>query len=192
MIYSRSSTAKSTIAMHTLPNKYSTQLSNQLLSWQPDLIGTLVYLLQDNPNTQQPEVLLIKKQSGHGQGLINGPGGKLEPMETIYECAQRELLEEVGVRAEQLRLGARIRFVDLQGPQWLGFVFTATRFEGSPTATPEAIPAWHSIQAIPWAQMWPSDRLWLPKVLAAEQVDANLLFKADELLHQQVLTIGGA
>lgn len=178
--------------MRTLPdeplNHLGHQLRHQLLSWQPDLIGTLVYLLRDNPQTLEPEVLLIQKQSGHGQGLINGPGGKLEPTETIYECAQRELLEEVGVRAEQLSLTARIRFVDSQGPQWLGFVFIATSFEGSPSATPEAIPGWHPIQALPWEQMWPSDQLWLPKVLAAEQVEANLLFNAGELLHGQVLT----
>lgn len=174
--------------MRTLPEEPLTQLRQQLLSWQPDLIGTLVYLLRDNPKTQQPEVLLIQKQSGHGQGLINGPGGKLEPTETVYECAQRELLEEVGVTAERLKLGARIRFVELQGLQWLGFVFTATSFAGSPTATLEAIPAWHPTGEIPWGQMWPSDQLWLPKVLAAEQVDANLLFNAGELLYQQVLT----
>ncbi len=178
--------------MRTQSVEPSTQLRQQLLSWQPDLIGTLVYLQRDNPKTQQPEVLLIHKRSGHGQGLINGPGGKLEPTETVYQCAHRELLEEVGVSAQRLMLRARIRFVDLQGPQWLGFVFTATSFAGTPTATLEAIPAWHPIREVPWDQMWPSDRLWLPKVLAAEQVDANLLFTAGELQHQQVLTYPAA
>lgn len=167
------------------------QLSEQLLSWQPSQIGSLVYLLRNNPRNQQAEVLLIEKQNGHGQGLINGPGGKLEPTETIYACARRELQEEIGVRAHQPKLCARIRFVDLQGPpwpQWLGFVFTVTSYSGSPTATTEAIPAWYALPDIPWPRMWPSDQLWLPKVLAAQQVEVNLLFNAGELLAEQVLT----
>lgn len=163
------------------------QLSHALLSWQPELVGTLVYVLRDNPATHQGEVLLIEKLRGHGQGLINGPGGKLEPGETVFECARRELLEEVGIRAGHLTLQAHIRFVDLQGPQWLGFVFTTREFVGSPRASSEANPTWYGIQQLPWQQMWPSDGSWLPTVLAETQVEANLLFDAGQLLVAQVL-----
>ena len=40
--------------------------------WQPDLIGTLVFVLSND------DVLLIHKKTGHGQGKISAPGGKLE------------------------------------------------------------------------------------------------------------------
>ena len=59
--------------------------------WQPDLIGTLVFVLHND------DVLLIHKKTGHGQGKISAPGGKLESGEGIAECAARELQEEVGI-----------------------------------------------------------------------------------------------
>lgn len=168
-----------------LPN--SELLKSKLLSWRPDKIGTLAYLLRDNPQTQINEVMLIEKLSGHGQGLINGPGGKLEPTETIYDCAHRELFEEVGVITRHLTLRARIRFVDLQQPQWLGFVFTTTTFTGSPTASVEAIPTWHATQDLPWSQMWPSDQCWLPTLLATDKpLDIYLLFDAGKVIAEQI------
>lgn len=163
------------------------RLHTELLSWQPELIGTLIYVLRDNAQTGQREVLLIQKRSGHGQGLINGPGGKLEATETIHACARRELLEEVGIRAHNLKLQARIRFVDLDGPQWLGFVFITQAFTGTSRSSAEAIPAWHATHDLPWPKMWSSDALWLPQVLAGTQLEVNLLFDAGQLLTKQVI-----
>ncbi|MEC9132535.1 MAG: hypothetical protein VX853_01135, partial [Pseudomonadota bacterium] len=45
--------------------------------WQPEFVGTLVFVLRDQ------EVLLIHKKTGHGQGKINAPGGKLEARERV-------------------------------------------------------------------------------------------------------------
>lgn len=169
---------------HPLQQTNLGRLQAELSVWQPDRVGTLVYLLRNRAT----DVLLIKKRSGHGQGLINGPGGKLEPTETIYHCAQRELLEEVGVSASAISLQARIRFVELDGPQWLGFVFIAKEFTGNPSSSPEAIPSWYPTQQLPWSQMWPADAEWLPQVLRGERLEVNLLFDAGELLAKQVLT----
>ena len=52
--------------------------------WQPELIGTLVFLVDNE------RVLLIEKLTGHGQGKINGPGGKWEAGESLLECARRD------------------------------------------------------------------------------------------------------
>lgn len=44
------------------------------------------------------QVCLIEKQRPDWQkGLLNGPGGKIEPGETILEAATREFKEETGV-----------------------------------------------------------------------------------------------
>ena len=58
--------------------------------WQPDLIGTLVFVLRND------EVLLIHKKTGHGRGKISAPGGKLEPGEQVAACAAREYKKKSG------------------------------------------------------------------------------------------------
>jgi 8-oxo-dGTP diphosphatase len=46
------------------------------------------------------KVLLIQRGGPHGHGLWAFPGGKLEPGETPWQAAERELLEETGVTAD--------------------------------------------------------------------------------------------
>lgn len=49
-------------------------------------------------NDDLSEVCLIEKNRPDWQkGLLNGPGGKIEPGETIVEAATREFKEETGV-----------------------------------------------------------------------------------------------
>lgn len=127
--------------------------------WQPDFIGTLLFLVD------QRRVLLIEKKTGHGEGKVNAPGGKWDLGETLLECALRETLEETGVVVESGRCVAELRFVERNGPQWLGYVFVATQFSGALLETREAKPFWCNIDAIPYAQMWASDAIWLPETL---------------------------
>jgi 8-oxo-dGTP diphosphatase len=54
-------------------------------------IGVGVIIVRDN------EVLLGKRKNSHGTGSWCPPGGHLEFMETIENCARRETMEEVGV-----------------------------------------------------------------------------------------------
>lgn len=143
--------------------------------WQPEFVGTLVFVLRDD------EVLLIHKKTGHGQGKINAPGGKLEAAESVAECATREVREEVGLEVTDLMCRAEMRFVEQQGPQWLGYAFTTRSFTGQPAETPEAKPFW-SLQAdIPYPQMWDDDRIWLPQILAQEQCGEETLLITDLL-----------
>ena len=46
--------------------------------------------------------LLLQKRSDTGEWCV--PGGALEPLETYVEAAERELLEETGIRVKKLRL----------------------------------------------------------------------------------------
>jgi 8-oxo-dGTP pyrophosphatase MutT (NUDIX family) len=49
-------------------------------------------------NDDLSQVCLIEKQRPDWQvGLLNGPGGKIEPGETVLEAATREFKEETGV-----------------------------------------------------------------------------------------------
>lgn len=131
--------------------------------WQPELIGTLLFVLRMHKGLLQ--VLLIHKKTGHGQGRVNGPGGKLDAGESLTACATREVLEEVGLQVGHPVCRAELRFVELEGSQWLGYVYTADQFSGQLTETSEAKPFWCDIEKIPFADMWPDDQLWLPTVL---------------------------
>ena len=131
--------------------------------WQPELIGTLLFVLRAHQGRAQ--VLLIHKKTGHGQGRVNGPGGKLDAGESLTACAKREVLEEVGLQVANPVCRAELRFVELDGAQWLGYAYTADQFSGQLIETPEAKPFWCDIEEIPFADMWPDDQLWLPTIL---------------------------
>ena len=145
--------------------------------WQPDLIGTLVFVLRND------EVLLIHKKTGHGKGKVSAPGGKQEAGERLSECAAREVQEEVGIRVTNLVCRAELRFSEQQGPQWLGYAFTTREFSGVARQSVEADPFWCRRADIPYAKMWDDDQLWLPLILAQEQRQARGLLIADLLFH---------
>lgn len=137
-------------------------------------------------------VLLIRKRRGHGAGLVNAPGGKLEPGETPLACAVRETREEVGVEVDPgaVRELGELRFLDVDGSRIRGWAFRADRFHGTPATTPEAIPFWAPMAAIPYASMWPGDRFWLPWVLANRGFRASLLCDGAEVLETRVTPAG--
>lgn len=134
------------------------------------------------------QVLLIRKRRGHGAGLINAPGGKLEPGETPLACAVRETCEEVGLDVDpgQVRELGELRFLDLDGSRIRGWVFRADGVDGAPVTTAEAIPFWAPMAAIPYASMWPGDRFWLPWVLAGRCFRASLLCDGPKVLEARV------
>jgi 8-oxo-dGTP diphosphatase len=151
------------------------ELSRMLEEWQPDLTGTLLFVVEGQ------RVLLIHKKTGHGAGKINAPGGKLEDGETPEACAVRETYEEVGIRVRNPRLMARLKFADSVAEQWLGYVYLASDYTGAIAESPEANPHWYALNAIPYHRMWQDDRIWLPLVLAGHEVEGEFLFRDGSL-----------
>ena len=60
-------------------------------------VGVGVIVIKDN------KVLLGQRKNAHGEGSWSFAGGHLEMNETPEECAQRETLEEVGIRIKNPR-----------------------------------------------------------------------------------------
>lgn len=162
---------------------YDRLLSERLAHWQPDVRGTLLFLLDGN------RVLLIRKKRGHGAGKINGPGGKIDPGETPLEAALRETREETGVVVPGASLRAEFRFLDLTDPQWYGYVFLARAWQGTPVETAEASPFWCPVDALPFDAMWEDDRLWLPRLLAGERLGGDFLFDRGRLLAHRLASL---
>ena len=75
--------------------------------WRPVDRATLTFIVKEG------EILLIRKKRGLGAGKINGPGGRVEPDETILDCAIREVQEELLVEMrwteELLRSNGAVR-----------------------------------------------------------------------------------
>ncbi len=152
------------------------ELERRLVGWQPEFTGTLLFVRAGD------RLLLIRKKRGHGAGKINAPGGKVEAGETLLESAVRETREETGVLARAPEHMAVLRFVDRVDPQWLGHVFVAGDHEGTPVETDEAEPFWVPLDAIPYAEMWEDDCIWLPEILAGRPVRGDFLFESGRLL----------
>jgi 8-oxo-dGTP diphosphatase / 2-hydroxy-dATP diphosphatase len=137
---------------------------------------------------QNDRVLLGMKKRGFGAGKINGFGGKLEPGESLIECAVRELKEESGLIAEDTEEAGRLVFKFNGYPEIMDVhIFKVRRFSGLPCETAEMAPAWYNIKEIPFGQMWPDDKFWFPYFLAGKNFKGYFLYSANnEIMNKEV------
>jgi 8-oxo-dGTP diphosphatase len=149
-------------------------------AWVPEIRATLMFVVKEG------RILLIEKQRGIGEGKVNGPGGKIDPGESPYQCAIRETQEELHVTPLGVRKVGELFFAMSDLPDIHCHVFVADDYEGTPTATDEAIPLWTAVGEIPYDLMWEDDRHWLPQVLAGETFDGRFLFEKETILWREV------
>ena len=140
-------------------------------------------------------LLLGMKKRGFGAGLWNGFGGKVQSGETIEAAARRESFEESGVQLLQIHQRGLIRF-RFVGEEVLieGHIFSANEFVGQPRESEEMLPRWFGRKEIPYAQMWPGDRCWLPLLLQEKNFVGEFHFRHRSLwrYHLRQLDAGHA
>jgi 8-oxo-dGTP diphosphatase len=145
-------------------------------TWKPHDVATLLFVVRGG------EILMIRKKRGLGAGKINGPGGRVEPGESLLECALRETREEIGVCPVGARHLGQLRFQFVDGYGLVAHVFRADDFTGDLVETDEAIPLWFRTDALPFDEMWADDRLWLPLLLEERSFSARFVFDGERML----------
>lgn len=128
-------------------------------------------------------ILLGMKKRGFGVGRWNGFGGKVEMGESLEESARRELFEETGLEAESLVPRGMLRFEYATKPDVLEVsLFGVSGCRGEAVETDEMRPRWFRLIDIPFDQMWPDDRHWLPRFLEGAHLDGKFYLLDDDTL----------
>ncbi|XP_046991094.1 oxidized purine nucleoside triphosphate hydrolase-like isoform X2 [Schistocerca americana] len=145
---------------------------------------TLVIVQRDR------EILLGLKKRGFGKGKWNGFGGKVEPGETIQCAAARELQEESGLTALDLKHVGVIEFEFVGDLTILEVhVFKTHKWSGNVSESDEMLPKWYSIDEIPFDKMWADDRHWLPLILQGHKIKGYFLFEGHSTILRHDLNI---
>jgi 8-oxo-dGTP diphosphatase len=134
---------------------------------------------EQSAGDEDTETLLIHKKRGVGSGQWVGPGGKVEEAETPKECVVREVREEVGIDVLDPEKAGEFVY---RSDDWdaVVHVFRATEYAGTPEETDEADPEWFSVDDLPFDEMWPTDREWLPVVLDGGTFRGRFVYENSE------------
>jgi 8-oxo-dGTP diphosphatase / 2-hydroxy-dATP diphosphatase len=128
---------------------------------------------------QHPRILLGMKKRGFGKGRWNGFGGKVNTGETLEKNVLRELKEECGILAKDIRKKAVLNFFFENDPEeYIEVnVFGIYAFEGDPIESEEMKPQWFHLEEIPYERMWPDDIYWHDLFFAGKKFKGNFYFK---------------
>ncbi len=138
---------------------------------------------------QGQKVLLGMKKRGFGAGRWNGFGGKINQGETIEEAAKREVKEEAGVSVNGLTEVGLLEFeFKTNDEAFEVHVFRSESFSGEPVEGEEMKPEWFEIDKIPFENMWPDDKYWLPLLLAGKKFKGKFVFGQSDVILSQELT----
>jgi len=151
-------------------------------TWEPTETAVICYVFDKN------NVMLIHKKLGLGNGMVNAPGGRIEPAETAVEAAIRETEEETGITPINPVQTATLNFQFTDGYALKGYAFFAWAYTGEMKETEEADPFWVDIAEIPYEKMWEDDRHWLPEALAGKNVTGKFIFDDRTMLSMDIQT----
>ncbi|MGC9399036.1 MAG: NUDIX hydrolase [Anaerolineae bacterium] len=122
--------------------------------------------------TRGEQVLLLKGAPTKRlwANRYNGLGGHVEPDETPYQAALREVREESGLTPDTLTLRAIVHVTMPQPPGVVLFVFVGEASQGVPHPSAEGEPTWIARDALVGLPLVEDLYALLPRVLAPGDV----------------------
>ncbi|MFH1366915.1 MAG: tRNA pseudouridine(55) synthase TruB [Patescibacteria group bacterium] len=137
---------------------------------------------------QDKKILLGLKKRGFGINRWNGFGGKVNKGEKIEESAARETNEEAGIIPTKIQKKGTLIFEFQDSPSIIEVhVFEILKYNGKIKESEEMKPLWFDLSKIPYENMWPDDRFWLPLFLKGRKFKGEFYFKdIDTLLYHSL------
>jgi 8-oxo-dGTP diphosphatase / 2-hydroxy-dATP diphosphatase len=137
---------------------------------------------------RQGEMLLGMKKRGLGTGNWSGFGGKVEKGEGFEQAARRELKEESGIIGKDLKQAGFLFLHYLHTNLHLkAGVFLTYDFNGEYLETDEMKPSWFNISNLPFENMWPDDKLWMPLLLSGKKFEGSFVFRDYDSISEYTL-----
>ena len=136
--------------------------------------AVLGYLVKDD------KVLMARKAKKIGEGCWSGYGGGIDGGETEMQALLRELKEESGLTATEEFL-EKVAIIDFHNTKSDGqkfickvHIYLISNWSGVPVETDEMLsPTWFDINSLPFEEMMPSDKDWLPQLLSGKKMIAS-------------------
>lgn len=136
------------------------------------------------------EILLAMKKRDFGKGKYNGVVGKIELGETLEEAMIRETQEEINVTPIKYEKVGLIEFEEYYKGNKQNLVFhlyIVYDWKGEISESEEMLPQWFNIENIPYQDMFPDDKYWLPLILDGQKIRANFTFDENwNLLNKEI------
>lgn len=130
----------------------------------------------------------VKKKNDINHDKWIGIGGKFEYGESPYECIRREIMEEVGVYAKNLRYRGLVTFVaDVCDPEYM-HLFTADGYDGTlKEDCDEGNLEWVKKEKIKDLPIWEGDKIFLDLFDKEDRFfSLKLVYKGDELISHTI------
>ena len=142
-------------------------------------ITTLCYIL----NKEKVLFLLRnKKDNDLNENKYIGVGGKLEKDESPKEGIIREIKEETGLNAKNVKLKGIITFILPKWENELCFVYTCDEYEGIMHECDEGELVWVDKKDINKLNLWEGDKLFLPKLFEDKLFIMKLIYDINDNL----------
>lgn len=148
-------------------------------------LSTTCYLIDKNNN----KILLGRKKYGIAKGILNGFGGHVEKSDSsIKDSIIREFFEETSLKLIKPILSGimHYKYDDLENG--CTNIYLCNKWKGQLKESEEMEVEWFDLNAIPFDQMWPDDKLWLPAFLDKKNiVVSSYRNKPGDFPHKTVL-----
>jgi|WetSurMetagenome_2_1015567.scaffolds.fasta_scaffold00406_6 ADP-ribose pyrophosphatase YjhB (NUDIX family) len=135
-------------------------------------IGTVCFLF----NSEEDKVLLLERSGHPMKDKVTGVGGKTHFEEDIYTSCLREIKEETGLTARNLKLNGVIKTVsETLDSSWILFVYSTDDFSGEQQDCPEGRLFWYSLKELPCRNMIGFINEILPHVLRGGLIEGTIV-----------------